>query len=158
MKIDWKNVCESPGYKSLKAVYVKAVQDAAKQIKKGRTPMRNKEEFLRHFNWIIGRAKHYADHANCTLDIVLNAWEEKRTYCWLNFYQDGRQPKFHLHNRYNSGVKGSKNYFKKSKRYPRGTRKSLVCSEIKKEQAKASTKSPARWSKRQKIQRRLYNL
>lgn len=146
MKINWKEVCKSPGYKSLKAAYISDVQDAAKTISKGRKPMRNKQEFLQHFKWVIGRAEHYALHWGCALEAILDKWERNRTYWWLNYYQEGRQPKFHKHNRYRQSLRGMRNYYKKSRMYNKATRKRLMCREIKSRQDKASTKSPARWS------------
>lgn len=93
MKINWKDLAASPGYISLKGAYIKDVQDASKEKLKGRKPIRDKKEFLRHFNWVICRAKHYAYHLGRDVSSVLDEWESKRTYWWLNYYQDCQQPK-----------------------------------------------------------------
>lgn len=85
MKIDWKVVASSPGYKSLKASYVR-------DLTRGN---RSKQELLRKFRWVIDRAKHYAHHKGTFLQDVLNHWESKRDYWWLNYYQESNQPKFH---------------------------------------------------------------
>lgn len=113
MKIDWKHLATTVGYKSLKATYIKAVQDAARQ----KRPMRDKAEFLRKFQWVISRAKHYASHTSKSIEVVLNEWEEKRTYCWLNFYQDCSQPKFHSNFKKPMGVKGTRKYYKNDSWY-----------------------------------------
>lgn len=91
MVIDWKYLATTTGYKSLKAVYIKNVQDAAKRQR----PIRDKAEYLRQFQWVINRAKHYSYHTGESIETILNEWEEKRTYCWLNYYQDCGKPRFH---------------------------------------------------------------
>ena len=93
MDIDWKVVCQSLGYKSLKAAYTKDVQDAEATRRRGHRPMRDKAKFKKHFDWVISRAKHYAARHRVTLDVILNQWEAGRDYWWLNYYQDCRQPK-----------------------------------------------------------------
>jgi hypothetical protein len=94
MKIDWKHVATTPGYKSLKAAYIRDVQEAETYRNRfGRRPMREKEEFLHKFIWVIARAKHYAYKYERPIESILDHWEEKRTYWWLNFYQDCNQPK-----------------------------------------------------------------
>lgn len=112
MKINWKKVAASKGYKSLKAAYEKDVQDAHRTIDKGSRPMRNKETFRKHFQWVIERAKHYANHYGVPLEYILYKWEEERDYWWLNFYQDSRQPKFHSNSKKYQGLRGYKKYIK----------------------------------------------
>lgn len=106
--INWKHLATTPGYMSLKAVYIHDVQGAARQ----RNPMRQKEEFLRKFQWVINRAKHYAHCTGKSIEIILNEWEEKRDYWWLNYYQDGRQPKFHSSSMRPLGIRGTRKYYK----------------------------------------------
>lgn len=90
MKIDWKALAQSPGYRSLKAAYIKDVQEAAKRAR----PMRDKAEFLRLFTWVINRAQHYAIRQGRPIEEVLNAWETRRNGSWwLNAYGESRQPK-----------------------------------------------------------------
>ena len=108
--IDWKHLATTEGYKSLKATYVKAVQDAAKR----QHPLRGKAELLRQFQWVINRAKHYAQHTGKSMEVILNEWEEGRTYCWLNYYQDCSQPKFHSSSISRMGVKGTRKQYKES--------------------------------------------
>lgn len=89
MKIDWKQLSQSAGYKSLKAAYIRDVQEAAKK----KNPMRKKEEFLKLFRWVMARAQHYAVRQGCSVEVVLNTWEANRDYWWLNYYQEGKKPK-----------------------------------------------------------------
>lgn len=108
MKIDWKEVSKSEGYRSLKAAYIKDVQNSKKQ----KYPMRDKEEFLKHFNWVINRAKHYAVKKNISIIVVLNEWESKRKYWWLNYYKNCNQPKIHTNKLKHKGVRYFLKYFK----------------------------------------------
>jgi hypothetical protein len=91
MKIDWKYLAATPGYKSLKAAYIEDVKKASKQSR----PMRCKDDFLSKFQWVINRAKHYAYHTGRSVESILNEWEDTRNYWWLNYYQNSHQPKFH---------------------------------------------------------------
>ena len=100
MKIDWKSLAKSKGYKSLKAAYIYDLNR--------KCCSRSKSKYLEHFNWAIGRAKHYAYHKNISIEAVLNEWEEQRDYWWLNFYQNGNQPKFHSNSLKPIGEKGLK--------------------------------------------------
>lgn len=145
MKIDWKKVSKTPGYVSLKAAYIRDVQEAAKSQDKGYHPMRSKKEFLEHFRWVIGRAEHYAHHKNTTIDVILNEWEDKRTYWWLNYYQNNRQP---LLNRSSVCLPPSIKLLRKNKRYsryPKKYKQKAIFSELLRLQEINSTKSPKRW-------------
>ena len=86
MKIDWKQVSKSAGYRSLKAAYI---SDVTAYRSRGRS----KATYLKHFNWVISRAKHYSAKTGRSLIEILDEWEAKRTYCWLNYYQDCNQRK-----------------------------------------------------------------
>ena len=83
--MDWKCISQSKGYKSLKAAYVNDVQTSSS---------RSKTELLKHFYWVINRAKHYAYIHQCPLEVILSRWEQERSYWWLNYYQDTNQPKY----------------------------------------------------------------
>lgn len=89
MKINWKELARSPGYQSLKAAYKRDAHKAGQQPR----PMRRKAELYAHFCWVINRAKHYAYCHGVSMEAVLDLWESQRDYWWLNFYQEGRQPK-----------------------------------------------------------------
>lgn len=122
MKVDWKKVAASAGYISLKAAYIKDVkkdQDAA--LRHGCRPFRSKEEFRRKFKWVIGRAVHYAHIYNRPVESFLWMWESDRDYWWLNYYQEGRQPKKHSNSlrprNYKGRVKSKKKPPRWSKQY-----------------------------------------
>ncbi len=85
MEVDWKALAKSPGYMSLKRTYTSEVM----RNKTGR----KKPELYKLFCWVIARAQHYAHRKNISIEEVLNTWEAGRDYWWLNYYQEGRQPK-----------------------------------------------------------------
>jgi hypothetical protein len=73
MKINWKEVAASEGYKSLKAAYIADVERSG-----GWGRGKYKESCHKTFNQIICRAKHYAHFQNKTLIQVLQEWENER--------------------------------------------------------------------------------
>lgn len=83
MQINWKEVCKCPGYITLKKAMTTDIT----------RKHRSKAESLKQFQWVIARAKHYAYHLRKPIQEVLNEWESKRDYWWLNYYQESRQPK-----------------------------------------------------------------
>lgn len=87
MKIDWKTVAQSDGYKALKAQYIRDVKDAARDIERGRRPMRDKEEFRRLFIKLIGRATNNSLRTGIPIEDILAHWAKKcgNTW-WLNGY------------------------------------------------------------------------
>jgi len=44
---------------------------------------------------VIDRAKHYSHVTDVPIVNILNAWEKHRGYWYMNYYQDGNQPKLH---------------------------------------------------------------
>lgn len=44
------------------------------------------------FKWIIDRARHYAEKTGLEICDILNTWESRRTYWYMNYYQDANQP------------------------------------------------------------------
>lgn len=42
--------------------------------------------------WIVDRVQHYADATGLPPEQILDAWEERRHYWYMNFYQESRQP------------------------------------------------------------------
>jgi len=129
MKIDWKHLATTPGYMSLKEAYITDVR------KKNRT----KAESIRKFQWVINRAKHYASHTGKTIEVILNEWEEKRTYWWLNYYQNCAQPKFHSNSNKPQGINGIRKHYKSCNYYANDPVKfrERMKDFIKKESAKA---------------------
>lgn len=42
--------------------------------------------------WIVDRAKNYGKKMKLNWKDILNAWEEDRSYWYMNYYQDANQP------------------------------------------------------------------
>jgi hypothetical protein len=94
MKIDWKVVSQSAGYISIKKAYAAQLSSANRSNQKWKHDKSwNLEEAKKRFAWIIARAVHYAYHKQTTVDVILNQWEEKRTYSWGSYYGDQTFPK-----------------------------------------------------------------
>jgi hypothetical protein len=83
--INWKEVSQSEGYKSLKAAYASRVQQ---------WPGR-KEEFYANFQDILSRCKRMAHTQGKTLIEVLDYHESRRTYSYFNYYTNMGQKKTH---------------------------------------------------------------
>lgn len=152
MKVNWKYVASTPGYKSLKTAYVKAVMDAQHyQQRFKHKPVRDKAEFLKHFQWVINRAKHYAYHTGKGVVDILTDWESKRDYCWLNYYQECRFPRLDepVAKRGPLTLKKIRKIAKAGYRDPID-RKAYVFRILVRTQKEQSTKSPARWTMERK--------
>lgn len=112
MKINWKHLCTTPGYLSLKKAVV---------VNFNVRKHRSKKETYQMFYATINRAKHYAHHLNKSLEEILNGWEEKRLATkypeWIiqfypgHFRETCRLPK--LHDAPNVKRPGVKHYMKK---------------------------------------------
>lgn len=74
----WTKDCEA--YKTL-AQQVKKDEDAG-----------NGDRCSQKLAWIVERAEHYAEKTGLTPEAVLSAWESRRTYWYMNYYQDANQP------------------------------------------------------------------
>lgn len=72
--------CE--GYRKL----VAAVEEDGKK-----SPGR-KDEWLEKLDWIVQRAKHYAEKTNLPAEDILDSWEKGRDYWYMNYYQECNQP------------------------------------------------------------------
>ena len=44
------------------------------------------------FEWVIARAKHYAEKTGLPWESILDAWEKRRSYWYMNYYQECNQP------------------------------------------------------------------
>ena len=42
--------------------------------------------------WVLARARHYAEQTGLTAEAMLDAWEERRDYWYMNYYQEANQP------------------------------------------------------------------
>jgi len=116
MKIDWKKVAKSPAYISMKACVAEEAKRCAKWKQKPDS------RYQEAFNFAMNRAKHYAHHLNKTFIEVLEIWEAKRTYNFMNYYSDHNLPKFHSNRKENWGLRRnlksikSDGFYKKNKR------------------------------------------
>lgn len=127
MEINWKHLSTTPGYVSLKAAYIHDVQSASREKARGRRPMRDKAEFLRQFNWVICRAKHYAEFTGRPIHEILNEWEAKRNYWWLSYYQNGKQPKLNNCPTVKpTGLRGEIKYYKTDRWYANDRKRGTV--------------------------------
>ena len=147
MKINWKQVAKSPGYQSLKAAYIESAMQAGRQ----KHPMRDKEKLYKNFQWVICRAKHYAEHLNWTIESVLVEWEAKRTYGMLNYYQNCCQPRFHSDSKKPIGLKGILKSYKNDRFYKdnnsirsRRMLEAIMINQKKRDSGKKPRWSPAR--------------
>lgn len=149
MKIDWKMVAQSTGYRSLKQSYQQTQKHSARF--KGNSNELDRQTKL--FHWIICRAKHYAYHLNTSIEDILNGWEANRNYNWRSYYSDHRFPKL---GKTALTVKPMNriNYFRKDpyyKNHPE-SKKVQVFKEILRQQRQNSKKvgDKARWTPERK--------
>lgn len=75
------NITECEGYKKLLA--------AVERDEQSQTRCHNYREKLA---WIIARAEHYAEKTGLSASEILDAWEKRRDYWYMNYYQDSCQP------------------------------------------------------------------
>jgi hypothetical protein len=135
MKINWKHLATTKGYRSLKAAYQ---SDLEKKY-------RNKEELLKKFNWVIGRAKHYSNKSGIPISDILDAWETGRDYWWLNYYQDCNQPKLHSNSLKPLGLQGIKKYYKRNNSFESKFTRLRVLQYHKEHPKLISNKTKPRW-------------
>jgi len=72
------------GYRTLLAA---VENDKAKEKNKG-----TECQFLSKLHWVVARAKHYAEKTGVSAEKLLDAWENKRDYWYMNYYQESNQP------------------------------------------------------------------
>ena len=75
------DLLESEGYRRLLA----AVERDEKQ-----SP--HFHDYRAKLAWIIARANHYAEKTGLTAVSILEAWEQRRDYWYMNYYQEANQP------------------------------------------------------------------
>jgi len=75
------NITECDGYKNLLAAVEKDEQQSP-----------GFHDYKGKLDWVIGRANHYAEKTGLLAIDILNAWEERRDYWYMNYYQDCNQP------------------------------------------------------------------
>ena len=143
MKIDWKAVAASPGYKSMKATVAEEAQQSARRK---RVP---DIRYQQVFEFAINRAKHYSHVTGISIENVLNAWEEQRTYCFLNYYSNSsnsKLPKQHSNMRKPQGIRGLIKYYKTCSFYKNTTKAADALSEY----LRGKRTKKARWTPEQK--------
>lgn len=74
---------ECEGYKQL-------LQDVEKD--EGPAGKCRDHDYRGKLNWVVARAKHYAEKTGLSAAEILNAWESKRDYWYMNYYQEVNQP------------------------------------------------------------------
>lgn len=123
MKINWKEVSKSSGYRSLKAAYIKQVE-----YSRGWGRGRDKKEMYALFCKIIARATHYAHHQNRPIEDVLEEWQSECEYGFSNHYRNNLKPLLTKPKGKSQemGLRGHIKYYKTSRRFDPATRKRCV--------------------------------
>ena len=49
-------------------------------------------DYRAKLDWVIKRVEHYAESTGLPPEAILDAWESKRDYWYMNYYQDACQP------------------------------------------------------------------
>jgi len=140
MKINWKAVSQCTGYISMKAAVAAEAKKCAKWKRKP------DERYQQSFNFAINRAKHYAYHLNKSIIEILDDWEEKRTYSFINYYQDCHFSKFHSNSKKQPGLRSVIKGTKKCGWGSKASRRRRIVSAINFYQMQQSTKKKKRWS------------
>jgi hypothetical protein len=73
---------ESEGYKNLRAA-IESDEPSGWKI----------EERMKKLSFAVDRAKHYEEKTGIPAGEILTAWESRRDYWYMNYYQDAGQPK-----------------------------------------------------------------
>ena len=91
-----KKLVDCEGYKKLS----KSVKYDCDKVEKCFNPNGCDKETIKcfhhycdKFKWILERVKHYAEKTGLTEIEILNSWEKRRDYWYMNYYQDANQPK-----------------------------------------------------------------
>jgi len=145
--LDWKQISQSPGYKSMK----KAVADEAKRTAKWKR--KPDERYMESFNFAIARAKHYSHHTGKSVEYILNEWEERRDYNFISFYSNHHLPKL-FEEKFkpwglNKEIKNARErrYYNSGKNDESERIRSIInCS-----RERNAIKNPARWKQARKI-------
>lgn len=53
----------------------------------------HRNDYREKLAWVVDRAKHYAEKTGLDAADILNAWEGRRNYWYMNYYQECNQPK-----------------------------------------------------------------
>jgi hypothetical protein len=141
MKINWKQLARSKGYRLFKKSFMEY---------KLRTRC-HKDSADKTFKKIIGLAQSstfkfckYPDLYTYHISQLLQEWEDKRSYCWLNYYSSSKFNKPH-----SNSVKDRNiiKYYKSLKNNVRYKNKSITDAQQK---LRKNLGKKARWTKQQK--------
>lgn len=83
------DITQCDGYKSLRAAVDKDYADD-RGYQNGGLPFHDYEKKL---NWVVERAQNYGAALEIEASEILNAWENRRNYWYMNYYQEAKQPK-----------------------------------------------------------------
>lgn len=155
MKVDWKVVCQSAGYVSIKKAYASQLASSNCSMQRhGQGRTYDLKEAKRLFAWVISRAIHYAYHKQTTVDVILNEWESKRTYSCRSYYGDQTFPKLNKTSEHVARPNGRTCYLKdRGYRNNIQKRKNAYCDYLKRKDADCTLRkgSKARWSKLRRL-------
>jgi hypothetical protein len=84
------DITESDGYKRLLAAVEEQETDESNYFEKHQKFF---HDYRQKLDWVIERAKHYADVTGLDAGEILTTWEKSRSYWFMNFYQEANQPK-----------------------------------------------------------------
>lgn len=84
-----EEIKNSAGYKKLEAAVKRDYENDKDRIEKYGRPFHDYGEKLK---WVIDRAVHYSEKTKLSVTEILDAWENDRTYWYMNYYQDCNQP------------------------------------------------------------------
>lgn len=62
------------------------------------TRVRCTHRYCDTFKWAVDRAKQYGEKLNVPWEEVLDSWEQKRSYWYMNYYQECNQPEISSNN------------------------------------------------------------
>jgi hypothetical protein len=68
--------------------YIKLRKLADKNIESGW----EKDRINKKFEWVIERAKHYAERLDLPINDILKSWVDNCNYSFVNYFQDANQP------------------------------------------------------------------
>lgn len=147
MKIDWKHLASTPGYRSLKASMIKTI----KRDNRFSCSQANKVKTHLKFLKVIGRLQHLAHKQGVSMEYLLNFHESERGthHSWDSYYSDFHLPKLGRPKNH-WGINGIRRDAKRWNHLTPQDVKHRVCAHIQQEQKKASKKLKPRWTTAQK--------
>jgi hypothetical protein len=98
MKVDFKELSSSWGYKKLKAEVIKDCLKGQGCFNINGCNQKQSGCFHRYcdkFKWVIDRAKHYSYRTGLPIVEILDEWERDRNCWYMGYYQNGNIPKLH---------------------------------------------------------------